>query len=296
MKRKMLFYSGLFFGFLALVYSVLEFGFKIPIFYKPKIYDCFMVFNELDLLEVHLAELYDQVDKFVIVECIECQNGKLKPLYFQENKQRYQKYLDKIIHIVVEERPYLGVEDPWHREFFQRNQILRGLKKCHPKDIVIITDLDEILRGDKIQAMVKRLKKNKDPVLVPILDFHRWFYNFKEKEPMTATILTTYKHVRKHKPQKVRMRRFGHMTFPDGGWHFSNMGGWKTFMEKLHSFSHWRECLADKDNLDPQKTYERIKADLEVVEIDETFPKYIRDHLDEFIQKGYIDTGKGFLQ
>ena len=280
----------------ASIWSFFEWGLKKPLFYKPKIYDCFMILNELDLLEVHLAELYNHVDKFVIVECIERQNGKLKPLYFKENKQRYAKYLDKIIHVVVKERPYLGVEDPWQREFFQRNQIMRGLKKCKASDIIIITDLDEILRGDRIKSMVKRLHKNKDPVLVPILDFYRNFYNRKDPNLATGPILTNYKHLKKTSPQKVRDRRFGHMTFSKGGWHFSGMGGWKVNWEKANSFSHWREVLADENNTDPQKKYEGIKKNFKLVEIDETFPQYIREHLDEFYQKGFLDKEGGSFQ
>ncbi len=293
MGRKVILWCVSVLLFICSSLAILEWGFKVPIFYKPKIYDCFMVLNELDLLEVHLAELYDHVDKFVIAEFIECQNGKPKPLYFKENKQRYEKYLDKIIHVVVKERPYLGVEDPWQREFFQRNQLMRGLKKCHPADIIIITDLDEILRGSKVKQMVKRLHKNKDPVLVPILDFYKCFYNRKVKEPMTATILTTYKYLKKNKPQKVRDRRFGHMTFPDGGWHFSSMGGFKIYAEKSQSFSHWKEMLADKDSLNPEKIYEGVTKACELVHIDESFPQYIRDHIDEFYEKGYLDREGG---
>ena len=33
-----------------------------------KIYDCFIFFNELDILELRLIMLYDSVDYFVIVE------------------------------------------------------------------------------------------------------------------------------------------------------------------------------------------------------------------------------------
>jgi hypothetical protein len=33
-----------------------------------KIYDCFTFYNELDLLELRLEELYDHVDHFVLVE------------------------------------------------------------------------------------------------------------------------------------------------------------------------------------------------------------------------------------
>ena len=50
-----------------------------------KVYDCFLFFNELDLLEIRLNELNDVVDKFVIVESTESFSKKKKPLYFQEN-------------------------------------------------------------------------------------------------------------------------------------------------------------------------------------------------------------------
>ncbi len=33
-----------------------------------KIYDCFTFYNELDLLELRLQELYDHVNYFVLVE------------------------------------------------------------------------------------------------------------------------------------------------------------------------------------------------------------------------------------
>lgn len=296
MRRKIVVWTSSVLVFFGSVLAILEWGFKVPIFYKPKVYDCFMFFNEMDLLEVHLAELYDHVDKFVIVESIERLSGKEKPLYFQENKQRYVKYLDKIIHVVVKDRPYLGLDNPWPREFFQRNQIMRGLKKCHPSDIVIIGDLDEIVRGSQITRMVKKLKKGKDPIVVPILDWYRWFYNRKEQEPITGTILTTYKYLKKKGIQKAREQRFGHQTIANGGWHFSNMGGWGVFLEKIHSFSHWREVLENKDSTDAHKQYEWIQKNLALVSIDETFPQCIRDHIEEFEKNGYLDKKGGFFK
>ena len=47
-----------------------------------KIYDCFMIYNELDLLEVRLEELYDVVDYFVISEGEHTFSGKEKQLCF----------------------------------------------------------------------------------------------------------------------------------------------------------------------------------------------------------------------
>src|SRR3972149_880785 len=71
---------------------------------RPKIYDCVLFFNEPELLEIRLNELYPHVDKFVIVETIENFQGKLKPLYYEENKFLFEKFADKIIHIPLKER------------------------------------------------------------------------------------------------------------------------------------------------------------------------------------------------
>ena len=62
------------------------------------IYDCFTFFNELDLLEIRLNILNDYVDKFVLVEATRTQNNKEKKLYYEENKERFAKFKDKVIH------------------------------------------------------------------------------------------------------------------------------------------------------------------------------------------------------
>ena len=50
------------------------------------VYDCFLFFNELDLLEVRMHELNNSVDFFVLQESTKTHSGKPKSLYFQENK------------------------------------------------------------------------------------------------------------------------------------------------------------------------------------------------------------------
>ena len=52
-----------------------------------KLYDCFCMFNELDIVELRLNELYDVVDHFIIHESTRTHTGKPKPLYFAENKE-----------------------------------------------------------------------------------------------------------------------------------------------------------------------------------------------------------------
>ena len=46
------------------------------------VYDCFLFFNELELLEVRLNEMASFVDKFVIVEASETFRGAPKPFIF----------------------------------------------------------------------------------------------------------------------------------------------------------------------------------------------------------------------
>ena len=56
------------------------------------IYDCFTFFNEFDLLEIRLNELDSVVDKFVLVEATKTFSGLDKPLYFNENKNKFNKF------------------------------------------------------------------------------------------------------------------------------------------------------------------------------------------------------------
>ncbi len=108
-----------------------------------KIVDCFLFFNELELLTVRLEELYDHVDYFVLVEAAETFRGNPKPYIFEENKARFQKYLSKIIHVKVEDRkPHYGV---WEREGFHRNCIRRGLAFCKKNDIILMSDFGQFM-------------------------------------------------------------------------------------------------------------------------------------------------------
>jgi beta-1,4-mannosyl-glycoprotein beta-1,4-N-acetylglucosaminyltransferase len=69
------------------------------------VYDCFTFFNELELLEIRLNELNSVVDKFVLVEALKTHQGKEKPLYYEENKQKFKEFHDKVIHIIVDFPP-----------------------------------------------------------------------------------------------------------------------------------------------------------------------------------------------
>ena len=70
-----------------------------------KVFDSIIFFNELELLEMRLNILNDVVDYFVVTESPFTVSGNEKPLYYAENKDRFGKFNDKIIHHVTEEIP-----------------------------------------------------------------------------------------------------------------------------------------------------------------------------------------------
>jgi beta-1,4-mannosyl-glycoprotein beta-1,4-N-acetylglucosaminyltransferase len=116
----------------------------------PRVFDCFPFFNELDVLEIRLAELDALVDHFVIVEATRTHTGKPKPLYFADNRKRYDRYAHKIIHVVADDLPS-GQSDHWGREIFQRQAIVRGLGDARPDDRIISSDCDEIPKPDVLR-------------------------------------------------------------------------------------------------------------------------------------------------
>ena len=65
------------------------------------IIDCFPFFNELDVLDIRLNILNEVVDKFVLVEASKTQSKIDKPFYFEQNKNRYSKFLDKQSRVIL---------------------------------------------------------------------------------------------------------------------------------------------------------------------------------------------------
>ena len=116
------------------------------------VYDTFTFFNELDLLEIRLNELNDVVDKFVLTEATLTFQGKPKPLYFNENKQRFKSFEGKIIHVVVDQYPENPADNSWIYEHHQRDMIAKGLRNCLPEDTIIVSDIDEIPDPEKVKS------------------------------------------------------------------------------------------------------------------------------------------------
>lgn len=116
------------------------------------IVDSFIFSNELGMLELRLEILADTVDRFVLVEADRTFSGNPKPLVFEENKDRFDKFLDRIEHIVVDDMP--NNPNPWVKEIHQRNAVRRGFGGLRDNDIVMVSDVDEIPDVERIEAQI----------------------------------------------------------------------------------------------------------------------------------------------
>ena len=143
-----------------------------------KVIDCFTFYNELEILELRLEELYDVVDLFILVEAEKTHKGENKRFIFEENKWRFQKWLDKIINVKVYYPSH--IEDPWGREKFQRNSFMPTLYTLglSDNDVVFISDVDEILNSERVDY----IKTSYDLQCVNKMEMTTYFGNFYNKE------------------------------------------------------------------------------------------------------------------
>lgn len=198
------------------------------------IVDTFMFYNELDILEKRLKLLYDVVDIFVLVESVETHVGNEKPLFFKENRDRYSKWLDKIVHVVVPKNASLSFEkDKYSIEVYQRHHILEGLgADVVPDDAtVMISDVDELPDPE----IVKRVK--------PEVAFHMYMFEYSfdymfTGEPWIGTVMTTAKRVRDKGPNFFRYNRWNFPILKHAGWHCSSFGDYRHVFNKIQNYLH----------------------------------------------------------
>lgn len=218
-------------------------------------YDCFILNNELEILNIRLEYLYSQVDYFVIVEANRTLTGIPKPLTFKDNAHQFSKFSDKIIYIQAEEKPELK---NWDYEWYQRNMIKKGLENCSDDDVIFISDVDEIIN---VKEILKR-ENIVSPALIEVPMFY-YFFNVKLEEPFQFNPVTKYKDIKnKHIGNRQFYKDFAnHIIKPNGyntGWHFSFLFGFdiQKYIEKIESFSHQEYNTAFFKN--PKRIYNNL--------------------------------------
>ena len=271
------------------------------------IYDCFMYFDEDLLLDLRLNTLNHFVKKFVITEATYTHNGSKKKLNFDINK--FKKFKDKIIYIIVENQPDNILElsnsdtkdrkgeklilNGMARDYFQRENLSKGLKDAVGDDLILISDLDEIPNLNKLNF--NEIKNN-----IIIFEQKMFYYKFnlfyedyswqgskavKQKNFISPQWL---RNIKGKKYPKWRIdtyfskKKYSNLLFiNDGGWHFTCLRTPEQLEKKLLNFAHHYEYEESGLKLDDIK-----KLILE--------KRVMYDHTVD--QKGYKWSGKSILK
>ncbi len=272
------------------------------------VYDCIPFFNELDILKLRLHILDPIVDKFVIEEATVTFSGEPKELCFEKNKAMFQEFLPKIEYIVVDNSP---VEGTTHvRDNFQKNALERGLKDATDEDVIMLSDVDEIPNPKVLKEIIEHFDPDKIYHLA-----QRMFYCFINMEEVSGSLLSitgefpgverkmwlgTKVFSKKSIPPNdiIRLREAsttadGAVRVADGGWHFGYMGsrqerdvsrriGTKVVAAAHQEYNN-QDILAEaKDRLILGQDMFGREAKFERVEVDESYPKYLLDHIEEY--------------
>jgi beta-1,4-mannosyl-glycoprotein beta-1,4-N-acetylglucosaminyltransferase len=209
-----------------------------------KIVDCFIFYNEIDLLIYRLNVLNDVVDHFIIVESTCTHTGKEKPLIFYENKKLFEKFNHKIIHVIVDDFPYkypnvnIMKNEQWINENFQRNAIARGFQNLNlsDNDLITITDLDEIPDPNTLN----KIKNNEIHVEINSLEMDLYYYNLHSRfiNKWYHPKIINYKSYRELKLSCNDIRFARVLPISNGGWHLSYFGDNNHIKNKINNFTH----------------------------------------------------------
>ena len=209
-----------------------------------KIYDCFTFYNEFDLLDLRIAEMYDHVDYMVLVEANHTFQNEPKHFNFKHRMKEYE-HLDKLIYIGVEDMPLSP--DPWTNERHQRDSIMLALDEAADDDLIIISDIDEILRPSTIAQLRQGTSQ--------IYGFRLPLFNFKYNYMLvTQDCYSVWNGAIKkgllESPEDFRRQRHTLNTLgwqysdstvsiiEHAGWHFTYLGGDDFARNKIRSFAH----------------------------------------------------------
>lgn len=267
-----------------------------------KIYDCFSFYNELDLLEIRLQELYDHVDYFVISEANTTHSGNPKSFILLDNWERFKPWHDKIIHVKVEDMPGVIDGNCWHNERHQRNCLVKGVvPTANDDDIILIGDVDEFIRPSAIEELANDYEHNFWGFRMPMFNYR---FNYMWTTPLIYQVQTQGMTVARAKtfPNLSYIREMYGKVWADrtieysddqdaclqhAGWHFSSIGNSDFVANKLKNFAHnelaYQAATINVDELiNNNKTSLRPDARFNAVPLDNYFPKTIVDNQEKY--------------
>jgi beta-1,4-mannosyl-glycoprotein beta-1,4-N-acetylglucosaminyltransferase len=273
-----------------------------------KVFDVFPFFNELDILDIRLNILDPYVDCFILSEATKTFSGLDKPLYYQENKEKFEKFNHKIIHNIVEDTTSPDLH-PYQRDVFQKDNIKKTiLKNISAEDVIIWSDVDEVPNPEAIQELNSYFEQ--DAIfhfaqencmgylnLVEVGGIIRAMtsdWDYEDRPRWMGTKVFGKSILEKYTLSELRSKQekeTNYRIFP-GGWHWSYVGSEglsveERVLKKIECAAHSElnnEQIKNnvgrvKDNKDPLG---RDYAIYEMVNVDDSYPEYILSNKEKF--------------
>jgi len=205
---------------------------------KNKIIDCFLFYDEIEMLKYRLAKLYDKVDFFVILESdIDFQNNS-KELFFQKNSIFFKEWEPKIIYLKL-----TGLK--FESSHNVKEQILKFSEMLFElfiqielsfEDTIMFSDVDEIPDLDNFDYVEKFL------IYEPMCFLQKnfiWNKNYLNLQPHMGTICFTYSQFESEKTLIDKIYFFKTEVFSpyykifENGYHFSHFYPEHRFLNKI---------------------------------------------------------------
>ena len=260
-----------------------------------KIYDCFMFNGEFELLEIRLKTHWNVVNKFIIVEGDRTFRGQKKEYSLSRLPKSLLCYTDKIKPILFEVPIFKERDGAWLACTLQRDSMIRGLDECNADDFVIFSEVDEILRPEKIIEARNLVLSGVESVVFQ-QEMFCYYLNVRNLVVWDGVRMLRFDTVLKRKlsPQIIRNEECFHkektIRLIKSGWHFQNLGGSERVIKKLKSSCHHE--LGAREYSDLKIVSEKIKNLIEplgrndhqltAIEIDDAFPKCVYENQEKY--------------
>ncbi len=280
---------------------------------KNKVYDCFCYFNEDMILQIRLETLWDMVDIFVISEASYTHAGESRARLF--DIANFEKYKSKIRYIPLDIKP-AGENNAWKNENFIRNNIVLGLFDAQPNDLILVSDIDEIPRPEKISEYDTKYLRG---------DFKQYYYSYyfnnfwlgevdlhgnlkPNSNIFDGTKITTYQNfmeffkgnassLRIYKSSGILrsikrswFKRYRAQKILNGGWHFTWIFDIAGIVTKIESTAHqefnvdfYKNPKRIRELIQQGRDFHKPNSRYEARVLKEPeFPKYLVDHQESY--------------
>jgi len=259
------------------------------------------------LLDLRLNFLNKYVKKFVITEATYTHNGSKKKLRFDINK--FSKFKDKISYIIVDKEPekIFNLVDGESREkrgeklilngmardYFQRENLAKGLQDVSEEDLILISDLDEIPNLEEVNF--SNIKNNiiifEQKMFYYKLNLHYKDFKWQGTKGTKSKYFLSPQWLRNIKGKKYSKwrldtwfskKKYSNLFFiENGGWHFTCLKTPDELEKKLLNFAHH---------------YEFEESGLKINDLKKLIneKRVMYDH--NIDQKGYKWSGKSILK